>query len=237
MKTLLLASAAALALTAGGASAAHNTLPAMIKGPVKAFHFTPHNDGSKVLYDQSASTGFSSYAVASVLLESASYTVYDSQGADDFVIPDTKKHKITAIYAPGQNAYGSGYTASNFQVTFYKKIKGSKGVTVLKSCPSSPASALTADGHVLVDVSSCGVKAMGGKNYSVSLQSITPSGKGEENWWYWQTNKTQIGTEGWWQNYGKGFNLCSLGYYEPMHTCFTTAGIGPDLAFEIMGTK
>jgi hypothetical protein len=239
MKMMLLAGAAALALTAGGAYAAHNTLPPVVKTAHtgKAFHFMPHN-GSTVLYDQSASSGWSSWAIGSVVLESSAYAIYDSQAADDFVLP-TGKHKITAVYAPGQNAYGSGYTAANFDVTFYTKIKatdqGTK-VKVLKTCPSSPASDLNGDGIVLIDVSSCKVKAKGGSHdYSVSVQAITPSGLGEENWWYWQENQKQIRTMAWWQNYGGGFNQCSLGYFEPLWTCFPCTGIGPDLAFAIIG--
>jgi hypothetical protein len=166
--------------------------------------------------------------------------MYDSQGADDFIIPGTAKHWIKAVYANGQNAYGSGYTASNFQVIFYKKIRVSKrrtNVKVLASCPSSPASDATGDGAVLIDVSSCsssrGVKVKGGIDYSVSVQAITPSNLGDKNEWYWGQFGVQIGTMAWWQNYGGGFGFCTS--WEPIRTCFPSTGHFTDFIFEIIG--
>lgn len=226
MKTLLLASAAAVALTAGGANAAH-LAPAVVQMNHVPMHFTP-NDGSTVLYDQAQTSGFSSYAVASVLLESASYGIYDSQGADDFVIPGTGKHKISAIYAPGEDL---DVAPTSMTVTFYSKVKGQTD-TVLKVCSSMPT---TGTNDLTVDVKSCGVKLKAGKRYWVSVQAITPSGQAEDDWWYWQTNKNIVGKSGEWDNYGGGFDQCSTAYLQPMKTCFPTSGIGPDLAFEILG--
>jgi hypothetical protein len=230
MRVMLLASASVLALIAG-AAAGQTSLPMVMKSNHRALHFTPHN-GSRVLYDQAQSSGFSAYAISSVTLESPSYSIWDSAGADDFVLPEGK-HMITAVYAPGMNAYGTGYGAAAMDVIFYKTIERNGKVKVLKSCPSSPNSDTTGRGDMMVDVSSCKVKLKGGKHdYSVSIRAITPSGEGQNNWWYWQTNKKQVGTQAWWENEGGGFHICTA-YYSPIWQCLSS--VGPDLAFEIIG--
>ena len=83
-KTLLLASAAALALSVGGASAKHAGAPTVsMKGAVHQTIFrTPK--GAKTLYDQTGNGD--SNGIDSQNFES-SFAIYDAQGADDFTVP------------------------------------------------------------------------------------------------------------------------------------------------------
>ena len=78
---------------------------------------------SKVLYEQSASSGFSTYAVRSDNFQSSSgYCCWGYLAADDFILPGMGTHKITAVYARG--AHISGYAEpSSMRVTFYDRIK------------------------------------------------------------------------------------------------------------------
>ena len=103
MKMMLFAGAAAFALTAGAASAGEYVPPVAVKSTQtgSAFRFPPRN-GDTVLYDQSASSGFAKYAVPSWANDSSYYPYSEPDlAADDFVIPGTGKHAVTAVYAAG----------------------------------------------------------------------------------------------------------------------------------------
>jgi len=236
MKTLLLASAAALALTAGGASARHAVPPVTMKATThgKAFRVTPRA-GSTASYGQSA--GSASNSIASTELENSSYAGYDSRGADDFVIPGSGKHTITAVYANGINYYGYGYGATSMNVIFYTKLKYSakRGLTanVKAVCTDVPSFDLSGSGFLEADVSGCAAgKFKGGHDYSVSVQ--TRSNYYFQNWWYWTTNANKVGKEALWSNYGGAFYTCP-GSYKPVQTCFPSGYAGPDFAFGVIG--
>jgi hypothetical protein len=199
-----------------------------------AYHFWPRT-GSKVLYDQSATSGFSRSAV----MANNDYT--GSGGccsqieiaADDFVIPGTGTHRITAVHAPGVLSGNEPYAMA---VTFYDKIKYSEksGITavVLKAmCPQAPYSDLDHKGDMLVDVSSCNLgKFKAGHDYAVAVQGNSYYG----DVWAWRTNRNQIKRQAFYFSYGWERGSCKT-QFTPIKTCFPGNGYGPDLAFAIIG--
>ena len=191
-------------------------------------HRVPH-DASKLLYEQSASSEFSSSAVSSWKNDSGlGYSVESSIGADDFTIPGTGKHTITAIYAPGSS--GSGLNFVN--VTFYDKLRYNKATgqttAVVKAlCSYMPFKELNG-GDLMVDVSSCGAgRFRGGHDYALSVQALSPGRPA----WHWQTNKYQTKRQAFWA----GNNSACDTQLTPIKTCFPGRGYGPDLAFAIYG--
>jgi len=235
--------ASVLALTGGVASASPNIPPAMtVAHAGSAYRFALH-DGSNVLYDQSADSGFAKYAVPSWYNNSSyapnswhdhssSYAPYSTPdiAADDFVIPGTGTHHVTAVYAAGVTDF-----VSWVDVTFFSKLKFSKktGMTtaIVKAiCQRMPVQG-SGNGDLLVDVSSCDTGAFkAGHDYGVSVQA---SSSGEV--WYWQTNRKRINGPGLWWDYGGGGSGSCYEQLTPIKTCFPTRGYGPDLAFAIIG--
>jgi len=84
-----------------------------------------------------ASSGFSASAVRSNSFHSSGSN-YGNLAADDFTIPGTGTHKITAVYAPGMNL--ASYEPSSMGVTFYDKLKysGKSGITTVVVKARSP---------------------------------------------------------------------------------------------------
>jgi hypothetical protein len=200
------------------------------------YRFTPR-DESKVLYEQSASSGFSSYAVLSDNEQSSSgFCCVGFLAADDFIIPGRGTHKITAVYTPGVHV--SGYAEpSSMAVTFYDKIKyneksGTTTVVLKSSCPAAPFTDVTGSGSMLIDLSSCWVgKFKAGHDYALAVQANSGV-SGVYSTWAWQTNRNQIKRQALYFTYYKTW--CNQ-QFTPIKTCFPETGYGPDLAFAIIG--
>ena len=199
------------------------------------YRFVPHN-GSKVLYEQSASSGFSTYAISSwgVSGSAACSGCFDPMAADDFVIPGTGQYyKITAVYALG--VILSGAEPSYFHMTFYDALRYSKKtgkttIAIKATCDTRSYSDTSGHGDFLVDVSSCNLgRFKDGHDYSVSVQPWFWSNGS----WAWQTNSNQIKRQAFFVANG-GTGPCYW-YYRPVKTCFPGSGYGPDLAFAIYG--
>jgi len=192
-------------------------------------------DGSTLLYAQSASSGFSTYAISDWFVwgSAPSCGCYSAMAADDFIIPGTGKYRITAVYAPGITL--SGGEPSQIYVAFYDTLKYSKktGKTTIAlkaDCYTTSYSDTNGHGDFLVDVSSCKLgRFNGGHDYSVAVQPwFYSNGK-----WAWQTNRNQIKRQAFFVANG-GTGPCNA-YFRPVKICFPQSGYGPDLAFAIYG--
>lgn len=229
MKMTLFIGASVLALALGAASA-DSYVPSMVVRPATrpALHPTPP-PGSAVLYDQSDSAGFAKYAIPSWWNTSEHPYTTPDLAADDFVIPGTGSHTITAVYAAGVN---NGQQAAN--VTFFSNLRynrktGATTAVVKATCQFMPLTYNSSG--VMVDLSSCDLGTFrAGHDYAVSVQTGSPGGI-----WYWQTNRKRIGRPGFWYDYGGGGSGSCYEQLTPIKLCFPTKGYGPDLAFAIYG--
>lgn len=189
----------------------------------------PPENGSTVLYRQSASSGFSTYAVPSWRNDSA-HDFYGSSSlaADDFVIPGKGSHNITAVYAAGTGDFLNYVDVIFFDKLEYNKKDRVTTAVVKATCNFMPFN-LTNGGDLTVDVSSCNAgKFKAGHDYAVSVQGLSPG----PPVWAWQTNRKQIGRQAFW--YGHGNASCDQ-QLTPVKICFKGKGYGRDLAFAIYG--
>lgn len=123
-RSLLLAAVSALAFCSGGASAAG--LPAA--SVLGTLNNTPK--GAKILYNQNSNN--SGVGILSDNFTSGSFTSYDDQAADDFVIPKGQVWTITQVDVSGVYFDGTG-PATSEDVIFYKNAKsGEPGNAVKK---------------------------------------------------------------------------------------------------------
>jgi hypothetical protein len=222
MKTVLLASAAALALTVAGASAkpmtpgAHSPAGHFVK---RVLTQTP---GSKTLYDQTG--GDTGTGVVSDDFDSGVYDSYDDQGADDFTVPSGHVWKVKEVDAPG--VYFNGYgPADGVTVYFYKNKGGLPGN--LKATVTDGTVTDNAGSFTIKFPSAVKLKA-GTYWVSVQAQMNFSGGYGE---WGWETGSTQNGKPAAWQNPGNGFGTgCTT--WGTLQSCL---GYGPDLLFALKG--
>ncbi|HWA89963.1 MAG TPA: hypothetical protein VG889_08000 [Rhizomicrobium sp.] len=202
-KTILLASVAALALCAGGASAAGQHPVAHAPMTHGAAKFKTADRTLSVLYDQNDDAqGFSD---TSQNFES-SLDAYDNQGADDFTVPDGVTWKVSEVDVSGLYFKGSGPAsgvASSENVTFYKGTK--KG-------PKTQIASVTATGdddglgNFVISLGKHNTVKLKPGHYWVSVQANMDFFTAGQ--WGWATRNTQGGiAPAMWQNPGGGFGL------------------------------
>ena len=206
-KSVLLAAAAVLALSAGGASAASH--PSMAQHSVKAHSINRNavNRSLSTLYDQSAND--SGIGIVSQNFES-SFDVYDAQAADDFTVPSGSTWKISEIDVNGVYFNGSGPAVSE-TVTFYKDKKGHPG----KIKKTFTATGSDSFGSFVITAPGKGVKLKHG-TYWMSVQVNMDFGAGGE--WGWENQSTAEGTAAKWKNAGDGFATGCVTYTQE-NTC------------------
>ena len=126
-KTMLLASVAALALCVGGASAGttHHPVAQAKISHAKAQFKTSNRALDVALRSEQRLPG----ALCRRLAETSrsSLDAYDSQGADDFTVPDGATWKVSEVDVTGLYFNGPGPAVSE-NVFFYKADKKSGGV-------------------------------------------------------------------------------------------------------------
>jgi len=224
-KTVLLATSAMLALSAGTASAAQqNTM--FVRGAAPhhvIFGVTP---GSGTLYDQNIADN--SIGIVSQNFNS-SVAQYDSQGADDFTVPKGHTWIIKEVDATGVYFNGSG-PATSENVQFYKDKGGLPAGSPVAECDNIVGA--DSGGSFAIKIpKGCKVK-LGAGHYQVSvIANLGGVGAGGE--WGWLTNNTVHKDPSVWQNQGGGFGICPT--WGNQINCIGNVGQGGDFAFALKG--
>ena len=205
-KSVLLAAAAVLALSAGGASAASH--PSTFSSGHKA-HGIGHNMTNRALstlYDQTSND--SGIGIVSQNFES-SFDQYDAQAADDFTVPGGSKWVVKEIDVNGVYFNGSGPAVSE-NVTFYKDKNGKPG-KIVDSFTSAGSDSFGS--FVITPANPVKLKA---GTYWMSVQVNLDFGAGGE--WGWENQSTAEGTAAKWKNAGDGFATGCVTYTQE-NTC------------------
>ena len=222
-KTLLLASAAVLALSAGGVASAKSAHPSMVGPKGHYVHQTVFKTpkGSVTLYDQTDND--SGVGIVSDNFDSGSFDSYDNQGADDFTVPSGHTWTVTQVNAPGAYFNGSG-PQDGVNVFFYKNKKGAPGKPAAEIDNITPTDSA---GSFSIDVGKVKLKA---GSYWVSVQANMNfvGGPGE---WGWETSSALHGSAAMFRSAG-GFGCLD---WAPMQSCIGSYGEGPDFMFTLKG--
>jgi len=222
-RTLLLASAAVLALSVGGAASAKPAHPG-VAGPKGHYvHQTIFKSqrGASTLYDQTDNdTGV---GIVSDNFDSGSFDSFDNQGADDFTVPSGHKWVVSEVDAPGAYFNGSG-PQDGVNVFFYKNKSGVPGKIAAEVDNVSPTDSA---GSFSLKVGKVKLKP---GTYWVSVQANMNfvGGQGE---WGWETSGTQHGSVAMFRSAG-GFGCTD---WAPMQSCIGSYGEGPDFMFTLKG--
>lgn len=224
-KTVLLASVAALALCVGGAASAAPKHPTVSAKTTHAkAQFKGSNRALDVLYDQNSD--LQGYSDISQNFES-SLDAYDSQGADDFTVPDGAKWVVKEVDVSGLYFNGPG-PADSENVFIYKSSKGGEPKKLVAEFDNVSGSD-DGIGDFVINLGK-GTKLKNG-HYWVSVQANMAFGVGGE--WGWSTRNTQVDDPAQWQNPGDGFGTgCTT--WSDEQDCLGDVG-GPDHMFTIRG--
>jgi hypothetical protein len=230
-KTLLLAAAAAFALTAGGASAEQK--PAIgIHGsaPSVAIHVAK---GAKMLYNQNSGDGD---GVVSQNFTSGTYSsMYDAAGADDFVVPKKTTWTVTEVdttgiyFNSGGTCSGTCDYATSENVTFYKDAKGVPGAAV-KGGTFTNLKGTDNNGSFSINLGKKGMTLKSGHYWISVVANDNFTSTGYE--WGWDETTAIHGDNAVWENPGAGFGVGCTTWTE-VGTCIGTNG---DFAFDLQGS-
>ena len=182
--------------------------------------------GLDVLYDQCTdTTEFSANAITSQNFE-ASFDAFDSEGADDFVVPTGETWTINEVIALGVYSLGGGPAAS-VNVTIWSDVGTLPGAVVY----SAPSVVPTTDvgGSFVLDLSTPAVLTAG--TYWLEVQvnmDFTPFLQ-----WFWAQDLVLRNSGCAWRNIGGGFGVgCTS--WERLSTCIP--GFDPDFLFCLLGS-
>ena len=229
-KTVLLAAAAAFALTAGGASAAQK--------PVIGAHGTATGavihvaKGAKMLYNQNSGDG---EGVVSQNFTSGTYSpTYNAAGADDFVVPKKTEWTVTEVDTSGLYFNSSGVCSSNCEyassenVIFYKDSNGAPGAAVKKGTFTG-LKGTDNNGSFSISLGKKGIKLKAGHYWVSVVGNVNFINTGYE--WGWQETSNIQNDNAMWENPEGGFGVgCTT--WTDVGTCI---GVNGDYAFDLQG--
>lgn len=234
MRTMLLATAAMLALTAGAQAAAN---PMSAAGGARGMgqrviHGPP--PGLVTLYDQNI--GDAGYGWFSQTL--SSYPQYDEYLADDFTVPAGHTWKVKEVDTTGFYYVGVG-PASSVNVLFWKNKHNLPGAKAVECDNLTPKSGLDTGSFHIKLPKSCKVHLKGGASgatYWVTVQANL-AGLNSSGYWAWMQNVNVANNAGAGYYYGGGnsvFDPQCLQQFETIQDCWNAAG-PVDLAFALLG--
>ncbi len=225
-KTALLAAAAAVALTAGGASAVQHPAAGVSGGKINpVFRLAK---GAKILYNQNSDTD--GVGIDSQNFTSGTFSpTNNDQGADDFVVPKTVQWTVTQVDVSGLYFNGNGPAASE-NVTFYANNKGVPGSPV-KNGTFTGLKGTDSSGSFSISLGKKGVSLKSG-TYWVSVVANCWFENKVCGQWGWAENGTIHGDDAMWQNPSGGFGVCQS--WGTVADCFSGTPAG-DFAFDLQG--
>lgn len=210
--------AAVFAMSSAGIAAPVASNPGSAVQP----NFPAPNGVSVVLYDQTDNAAGNGFPVQNF---ESGYDAYDSEGADDFVVPaggwtiDTV-NIVSTVGTP---------LATTATVNIYPDAGGLPAAAASCSSPGAAANVTATDTTITLNAP-C---ALGAGTYWVAVQvDVNFATNGQI---FWSNRTTQTGNEAVWVNPGDGFGSgCTV--FTPVTTCGVGGGTNPDQLFQIVGT-
>ena len=216
-KSVLLAAVSAIALCGGDASAARLITRSVSDTPSPF----PTQKTAKVLWNQNSNSNGQN--ILSMNFTSTG-TAYNSQAADDFVIPTGKTWRITEVDVSG--VYSGSGPANSENVFFYRNAKGMPGNAISKATFNNLQGS-DSNGNFAITLPNGGFRLKAG-HYWVSV--IANMAEGCCGVWAWNINSVQHHDQATWQNPGGGLDNCRS--WGTLENCWS---LGPDLMFALRG--
>lgn len=182
--------------------------------------FAPIRDAT-LLYDQN--NNYAGQYISSQNYTSGTFSSYNNQAADDFVVPNGSTWRILEVDVSGTYFNGSGPAASE-TVIFYKNYRGAPGRVI---GTFSNLNGSTDAGNFSISMPGKGIRLRSGKYWVSVIVNMNYQAYGQ---WGWNVNALQNGKQAMWQNPGGGFGYCST-----WCTIESLGFSGPDLMFALKG--
>jgi hypothetical protein len=221
-RSAILAAASVIASTAGGSAMSAQPPAAAFIG-AKVNPVVRHSKGATVLYNQN-SNGNGLY-INSQNYTSGTYTAYNDQGADDFIVPKGKKWTVTEIDVTGC----CSNSPKSENVFFYKDNNGVPG----KPVKGGSLTGLQGTGNpsFSITLGKKGVKLKAGHYWVSVVANCSDTGGCAD--WGWALTTTIHNDSAVWEQPGNGADTgCTT--WGVVTDCFNGAYYG-DFMFELQG--
>ena len=223
VRSRLVRTAAVVLVLGWAATASAKQRPRSTSGQThEPFVVPPVRAGFAVLYDQYNNPA--NFDVTSQDFEAALNT-FDSQGADDFVVPAGQTWSIEGVDVDGE--YDGGPAAS-FHVFFYANA-GTLPGTLVCSRLANPFTAGPAAGDAVITLTAPCALVPG--TYWVSVQARQDFGPAGQ--WFWQNRSLQTDNASAWQNPGGAWGGGCLTW--GVKTTCLLGQVGPDQVYRLNG--
>jgi hypothetical protein len=163
----------------------------------------------------------------------ASFDAYDSEAADDFVVPAGLVWQVSRINTVGTTGTPGGATVD---VTFYNNAGtvaagGAGPGTAVAGCSYTAVVPTDSTGSLTINLpTACNLPA---GTYWVAIQTNQNFGTNGQHFWSNRTTASNLGAV--WRNPGNGFATgCTA--FNRQTTCGVGGGVAPDLLFSLTGT-
>ena len=192
----------------------------LVEGP------TPTPTPETILYDQY--DNFSTEKTPNIPSQDAETALdfFDSQAADDFIVPAGQTWQITEVDVLGE--YDSAGPAASFHVFFYENGAGDLPGMLVASRLENP---YTGSNDFVITLTEPVTLPEG--HYWVSVQArqdITQAG-----FWLWHNRTVQSNSGAAWQNPGNGFGTGCVVWIRRV-ACAVLGQTAPDQVFRLIGT-
>jgi hypothetical protein len=181
---------------------------------------------AQVLYDQTDSVGTNGFPAQNF---EPALDIYDSQGADDFVVPPNASWSIDTVFVAGVYGLGGVPPIPNVDVYFYADAAGLPGTQVYSALAVVPSEV---SGDLTISLPSPAV--LGEGTYWVSV--IANLNFGTQGQWFWSTRTVANGNPYAWRNPGNGFGSGCTSWGVGATGCGVGGGVEPDSLFRLDGT-
>lgn len=181
-----------------------------------------------MLYDQITGVTPSGNGAPSQNFEAA-FDAYDSQGADDFVVPAGETWNINGVNIVGTDTMG--VSADTMEVEFFMDAGGAPGASVCDY-----PTILTFSGAPNYDIDLPADCVLGAGTYWVTVVVQLDFGTGGQHFWSGVALSDTSGNPGMWQNPNGGFGIPACASWEVTSVCGVGGGTMDDWLFQIEGS-
>jgi hypothetical protein len=180
-----------------------------------------------VLYDQYNNAGISTDDITSQNFQAA-FDQFDSETADDFVVPARQLWTVTTVDVQGD--YSTAGPADSFNVVFYANNGTLPGIDVAARASMAYTNSGGSGGDFTITLSPA--VTLGSGTYWVGVQANQDSSVAGQ--WFWRNRTVQANQGAAWRNPGNGFGTgCTS--FTLKTTCIGAQG--PDQVFKLSGNS
>ena len=174
---------------------------------------------SSLLYDQTQTQG------NAIISADSPDDQYDSEAADDFVVPSATTWTLSSLVVAAHN--GTGVDVTSFRVRIYSNNGGVPGTVLFDQTDAGTGDGYPANETITLNPAI----ALNAGTYWLSVQGLATNYQ-----WFWDTGSGAFGSPAQWRNPPNGLATGCTNFGTLNGTCFSSEDL-TSLIFQVFGTS